>query len=696
MTPPDRTRADDILAYRPFIDGLRAVSIIAVVAYHAGVPGVTGGFVGVDVFFVISGYLIINQVVAGLRSGSFSFAGFWARRVLRILPPYLLVIGATLALAPFVLVSPAEFTELGNEALASALMVVNHYFFASQGYFDVEANTKPLLHLWSLAVEEQFYLVAPLLLVGLWWMARRRPSARRAIWTTAIGVLFVASLAACIAATDRARNPAFYLTPFRAWEFIAGGAVPLFLDALRRRPPIVADLAGLAGAALILGSVFGLAEGVSYPAAYAVMPVAGACLVILAGTARPETPVARVLAVTPMVWIGLVSYAWYLWHWPLIVFARVYNFGETMPLWTGGAVALSLALAVATRFLVELPVKRWREQAGPVALGWRTVGAGIAGAVAVGLLGLVHSGVVAPAIERADPTLWVAEASSRGRCTLIDETRFDPGCAPEIGDRPIGLLVGNSHAGVISRAIGAEAEAAGTALVALVRSGCLPYLPRKGVPLNIVPRCRTGVSQGMAAIRTMLPRPLEYAIIAARWNVTTMDGRQTATFGEAAFAAAGLPWPPPADIRAPLAVGLAPMIEELRTLGAQRILIIGPAPEFARRVPECIARIEGRGGDRAFCAAARETVELRRAETIATLRYLATLHPDVRFIDPIDAFCDRTVCRPYDDAGVLFIDDNHVSSRGADILIGALADELAWVMGATPSAAESAPPASPD
>src|SRR5262245_18698592 len=193
-------RVAALTAYRPFIDGLRAVSILAVVLYHVGIPGFSGGFVGVDVFFVISGFLIISQVIEGLRRGSFSFANFWARRALRILPPYLLVLVFTAAAAPFVLVTPEEFTQFSRELRDAALMLVNHLFLSQQGYFDTAAETKVLLHAWSLAVEEQFYLAASVLLPGAWWLAMRieRPTLQRHLlgWTAA--VLFVGSLAGCI------------------------------------------------------------------------------------------------------------------------------------------------------------------------------------------------------------------------------------------------------------------------------------------------------------------------------------------------------------------------------------------------------------------------------------------------------------------------------------------------------------------
>ena len=664
MVAEDNRRVDDILGYKPFVDGLRAVSIIAVVAYHARLPRVTGGFVGVDVFFVISGYLIINQIVAGLTAGRFSFAGFWARRVLRILPPYLLVIAAALAIAPFVFVAPREYTELGHEALRSAFMIVNNHFYGQQGYFDTAAETKPLLHLWSLAVEEQFYLAAPLLLFGLWAAGRRFPGATRAIWTTAIAVLLLASFVLCVTGTTRDQNPAFYLTPYRAWEFILGGLIPLAVPAVRRMPRAAAELAGIAGAALILAAVF------------------GACLVILAGLARPEVAVARALGVPPMVWIGLVSYAWYLWHWPLLTFVRIHNFGESLPAWDWPAIALSLVLAAATHHFLEVPIRRWRERRGRIVLGWKTVGAGAGAAVAVALVGLAYSDAVAPAIERSAPELWADLADVDDTCALVDATKLTGKCRARLADRPIGVLVGNSHARMLYTTLLADAERAGTTLVSLVTPGCKPYFPIDAVKsAGLRDGCNVRFAAGLATLARELPRPPDYAVISARWNAGLNEDRVAARVTEEAFAAAGLPWPPPKDIRLIMAAGLGTTIARIEAMGTKRILLVGPVPELRFVAPDCVVRVDARGLGRDRCAVARGPVEARRRTTIATLRFLAAAFPNIRFIDPIDVFCDKALCRPFDDAGVLYVDDDHLSPHGARKVEAAFPDAFAWALG---------------
>ena len=298
--------------------------------YHVGIPGISGGYVGVDVFFVISGFLIISQIVAGLQRGTFSFGEFWARRALRILPPYLLVLAVTAALAPFVLVMPDEFRAFSREVRDAALMVVNHLYLSQQGYFDTSSDTKVLLHLWSLAVEEQFYLVAPCLTVLLWqlpvWLQRPALRSRLLLWAALL--MFGGSLAGCILLTSGGRNYAFYLTVLRAWEFIAGGAIGFLVPLAARLPRRLHGWLAAAGLAAILVAAASFRSDTLYPSWRAMVPVFGATAVILAGLADPKTPVIRLLAAPPLVWIGLVSYAWYLWHWPLLALSRIHNFGE--------------------------------------------------------------------------------------------------------------------------------------------------------------------------------------------------------------------------------------------------------------------------------------------------------------------------------------------------------------------------------
>lgn len=319
--------SDDIHAYKPFVDGLRAIAILSVVAGHLDLPGVSGGFVGVDVFFVISGYLIINQIAADIRNGRFSLWDFWARRALRILPAFLLVVSACLVLAVVVLVQ-YEYRDFANSFFFATIMQANHYFLAKQNYFENIAYAKPLLHMWSLSVEEQFYIVAPLALIGLAaWTSRHSSAVATRMWIAITAGLLVVSFVLCVALTRDRHNIAFYIMPARGWELLLGGIVPVCVATVRGWPGRATTALAFAGVAAIAVAVGGFGPETAYPSYRAACPALGAMLIIVSGLADPRNVVARTLATAPFVAIGLVSYSWYLWHWPLLSFLRLFNSG---------------------------------------------------------------------------------------------------------------------------------------------------------------------------------------------------------------------------------------------------------------------------------------------------------------------------------------------------------------------------------
>ena len=317
------------LHYLPFVDGLRAISILAVVAYHVGVPGVPGGFVGVDIFFVISGFLIINQIKANLASGRFSVFSFYAQRSLRILPLYLIVILLCSVAAPFFLATSAVYSDFVSSAALAPLMMTNIFFFLRQRYFDISAVEKPLLHTWTLSVEEQFYFVIPFPAVVpfRFRQAPVRHAGRR----------------------DRpgagGRVPGCAPSPRRRWSAAmprstcrtAGpGSLPPAASSARTRCPRPGDCRrgsptswDGSGIACIAVAILTFGADTAYPSYNAVLPVAGAALVILCGSAQPDATFARVLSLRWFVAIGLVSYAWYLWHWPILAFTRMARLQDT-------------------------------------------------------------------------------------------------------------------------------------------------------------------------------------------------------------------------------------------------------------------------------------------------------------------------------------------------------------------------------
>jgi peptidoglycan/LPS O-acetylase OafA/YrhL len=339
-------------AYRPDVDGMRAIAILAVLAFHARPNAAPGGFVGVDVFFVISGFLISRIILGELAEARFSFLAFYGRRARRLFPALTAVMAATWA-AGYCIQLPYEFASLGRYLLAGAAFASNILTFSEIGYFDAPAITKPLLHLWSLGVEEQFYLAVPLILFTLFLALRRVGIA------VAIGTLLIASFALNVGTVEKHASFAFYLPFTRLWEFLLGSVLAyreVYCRVTDFGRPALNVTAAVAGAALLAVAIK-ITPPHLFPGWWAVLPTIGAFLLIGAG---PRTPINWLLSTKVAVFIGLISYPLYLWHWPLIVLGREVTrnaYPATTPL---VAIALSFPLAWLTWRFIERPVRAWR------------------------------------------------------------------------------------------------------------------------------------------------------------------------------------------------------------------------------------------------------------------------------------------------------------------------------------------------
>jgi peptidoglycan/LPS O-acetylase OafA/YrhL len=334
------------IAYRPEIDGLRAVAVVAVLLYHLGIGPLTGGFVGVDVFFVISGYLITKIILSETAAGTFSFGSFYGRRARRLLPALFAVIAATF-LAVAIFFSPEDLARAAKATVWSVLGLSNIFFWRESGYFDVDGILKPLLHIWSLAAELQFYLVWPAFIYLLFRLGGRR--AVLAGILVAIGLGTVLSI--YFLRVDAAA--AFFLTPFRIHEFALGGLVVL-CETARPRAGVVIEALFLAGIAAILASVLVFDERTPFPAYAALLPAAGTALVIHASTWARSAPF---LASRPFVAVGLISYSLYLVHWPLIVVAHYLLQRVLVPTEQALILGASLVLAALSYRYVEKPFR---------------------------------------------------------------------------------------------------------------------------------------------------------------------------------------------------------------------------------------------------------------------------------------------------------------------------------------------------
>lgn len=423
------------LQYRPDIDGLRAIAVLAVVLFHAFPVWLKGGFVGVDIFFVISGFLISGILIKEAQTGRFSILTFYQRRVRRIFPALILVLLFCSVLAWFILL-PGEYQQLGKHVLSGVGFVANLALWAESGYFDTAAEAKPLLHLWSLGVEEQFYIVWPWL-IALCWRSRLR------LWLALLSVA-VLSLLACLWWTPRDATAAFYAPYTRFWELLAGSALAywavLRAQSGRAAPPPtwLANSLSFAGLALMAASCLWLDKSQPFPGWRAALPVLGAVLVVAAGQASWLNR--YVLSNRLMVGIGLISFPLYLWHWPLLAFAHVLSNGTPDRLARALAVAVAILLAWVTYELLEKPVRYRYKGAAPIwiLLALSVVLAAWGGA---GMLGWVSPRHVNPDLQR------VLEASRDWDYPGVMATQMVQGhpVRRDAAGARVTLLVGDSH-----------------------------------------------------------------------------------------------------------------------------------------------------------------------------------------------------------------------------------------------------------
>ncbi len=445
------------MKYRPEIDGLRGLAVLAVVWFHSGLPGLSGGFSGVDIFFVISGYLITSIIRDGTSSGRFSYSYFYERRFRRIAPALVTVVAATTVVA-FILLLPYELDQFARSAAAAVAMVSNIYFWRTGDYFALASHSVPLLHSWSLGVEEQFYLLFPATLV----FAQRIGKARLTIAALAIG-----SFLLCVIATPRFQSASFYLLPTRGWELMIGAALALGMVSVPKR---LDQAAGAAGLALSITAVVLLSESDPFPGWRALLPTLGAALII---ASSPRTVVSRALSVAPLVYVGRISYSLYLWHWPVFVFLRHVNADpELSPALALAGIAALGVLSAATYRWIEQPARR-----GSTPFR-RVLVPSIAASAAI--LVLCAFAIAGRGLEQRLPERVNLIASGHGAHAPLARACSDIGFDAALERCRIGpagpaqvLLWGDSHAAAISEAVATAFDKPG---VVVSTGSCVPTL----------------------------------------------------------------------------------------------------------------------------------------------------------------------------------------------------------------------------
>lgn len=459
------------VTYRSDIDGLRALAIIPVIFFHADL-GCPGGFVGVDIFFVISGFLITSLILREIKEDRFSLSRFWERRVRRILPALLVMVIVTL-IAGWFLFLPADFELLGKSVISQALIVSNIHFWRETSYFSADVDTKPLLHTWSLAVEEQFYIIFPLALIAVvnW---KKFPIFQSLLF------LSFGSLVISIIGSYFHPSATFYLLPTRAWE-ITTGALIASISSKQLFKPWQNEMLGLLGFGLILFSIIYYTPKVRFPGLAAIPPCIGAGMIIFSGLTK-STYLGRLLSLKPVVFFGLISYSLYLWHWPIIVFAKYYALHD---LSLGFRIVLIFAcviFATLSWIYIEKPFRERRVVKSQVRI-FQFAAVTTVSLIGIGILILVQQGFPSRLPESS-----LRYASSRNDSAFRNETtvaQAQEGHFVKIGapssDLPISILIwGDSHAMAITSALDEACRRHGVSGVQATHSSTAPLIDYSG------------------------------------------------------------------------------------------------------------------------------------------------------------------------------------------------------------------------
>jgi peptidoglycan/LPS O-acetylase OafA/YrhL len=666
--------------YRPDIDGLRAVAVLSVVAFHAFPAWVKGGFIGVDVFFVISGFLISTIIFENLEKGTFSFSEFYARRIKRIFPALLLVLMASFAFGWFALLAD-EYKQLGKHIVAGAGFVSNLVLWSEAGYFDNSAETKPLLHLWSLGIEEQFYIVWPFIL----WLAWKRKFNLLAL--TAIVALV--SFALNLNGVKQHSVATFYSPQTRFWELLSGSILAWF--ALHKRHSFsicklridvwlsrviyretvgvngrtLPNLISLAGSLLLVYGFWQISSEVNFPGVWAVIPVFGAILIIVAGPAAWINRI--VLSNRLAVWFGLISFPLYLWHWPLLSFARIVEGEVPNRNIRIAAVLLSVALAWLTFRLVERPIRLARHGTAMLAALVLFMG----GAGFVGYHTFKGNGFSFRHQSQNENISQLSyEFPSSALC--MKKRPYVRSCYESaIKHKKTILLIGDSHMEALTSGFKNlfDNDRIDFNVLSISSPGCPYFLNTDRVnPGGDLEGCKSIFSRIID--EAVNRQDIEWIVVAGRHTVR-FEGTG---FGQAEEHAFGQDRSYRYDSNGVVSsinhevfeLGLSDTLDAV--LGAKKkLLFVHQLPELGFDPRICLRSFAfSRPKD---CVVDKSAVLTRQGPYRESVANVLRDRPDVFQVDPMDLVCDNTFCSPFNISGeLMYRDDDHMSKLAADYL----------------------------
>ena len=608
------------MQYRPEIDGLRAIAVVPVILFHAGFGFASGGFVGVDVFFVISGFLITSIIVQDIEAGRFSIVDFYERRARRILPALFLVLLAS-SIAAWNWLLPQQMDEYSASMVATSLFVSNFYYLLQIDYFAPDAETLPLLHTWSLAVEEQYYVAFPIALFFIWRLGVRNVF-------VLLKFVAIASLAVSEAAARSFPAINFYGTQSRIWELMAGGLTALLVRS-RKIPPN--EYLAFASIVMVAIAVIMFDKTTPFPGIYALVPVIGTVGVI--SYAQNETRVGRLLASAPFVAIGLISYSAYLWHQPLFAFARMRTVDEPSKLAMTGLSTLALVLAYFSWRYIEAPFRDRRR------MSRRTIfisaGLMILLPVAFGVAGAATNGFERLRFneEERRTLATIAISPKRADCHFpqAEEALSRPPCKYFHSDAPV-AVIGNSHATELAYAVAEGLRDRGLGIVQHSISGCRHNFDLLSERITVCGRWHEKVVRDVIA-----DERIRYVVL------SYMNDKYLANQS--------------------YRLSLIRMIQRLQAEGKVVILVL-QAPRAVAPVAELLQA--------SWNFANGAVVNRPRAQwdrVYAPAKQLvAALPKDVIVVDPADRLCDSGNCYAARDGTVYYFDSHHMSLPAAEMI----------------------------
>lgn len=637
-----------LLKYRPDIDGLRALAILAVLIFHIHPTWLPGGFVGVDVFFVISGFLITSIIYRDMEAGSFSLVRFYERRIRRIVPALFFMFACSFLMGYFLLL-PDDFSAFSDSLIHAVASISNLYLLhVDHEYFSDATTVVPLMHTWSLGVEEQFYLFFPFLLLG----ASRYFKSWKKVYFLLIGVLLLSLGAACFYVFLKPEK-AFYLLPLRAWEMLVGSL--LALVEVRRMKPMIGNVLGIIGLLLVMGSMVLFNGSTPFPGAAALAPCVGAALLILAGR-NTEAWITKLFSLRPIVWIGLISYSVYLWHWPIIAFAKYrvsYNESHAVFL-----LLLSLILGALSWRFIERPFR------SPSFLSRKKIF--VYWAASSLALVVISMGVK---FSHGMPLRFPAQVSALEECKKVppmmandgEEERLDPKAGSEFGDLsqpPSVVIWGDSHAEALLPIFDSLAKEEQLGIEEICKSSTAPVLGvvRKGRKTS-----ERSLRYAGRVMDYLIGNPsVKTVILSARWSLYTRG--QNEKPGEDEPELVGQESLSPAEqedyYKHQIMVTVSKLLEAGKT-----VVVVYPIPEIGLNVPDYLAKISA-SGDPLPSSVTCLDYQIRHHSVITALDSLGE-RPHLVRIKPQLLLMHENQAKIMAHNQPLYFDDNHLSPAGA-------------------------------